>query len=251
MAKVYRVNTTKDLEYLFARTLTAGYDEGLIIQNFIPGDDTFMRVVTCYSDRNGKVKLTCTGHVLLEEHTPKGIGNHALIITEQIKELEEKLEALLEDVGFVGFSNFDVKYDMRDGKFKVFELNARQGRSNYYVTGTGENIARDLVEDYIYERSLEKVSVDKETLWAVVPIDIPKMYITQQKYKDDVQRLYKEGNYTHSLKNPKDKGLRQRAIVFKNQQGQYKKYSTNYGLKNRRKLFKGAPKGAIEENGVE
>ena len=36
-----------------------------------------MRVLTNYSDRNGKVKFMCLGHVLLEEHSPHGIGNHA------------------------------------------------------------------------------------------------------------------------------------------------------------------------------
>ena len=54
----------------------------MIIQDFIPGDDSYMRVLTNYSDRNGKVKLMCMGHVLLEEHTPHGIGNHAVILTE-------------------------------------------------------------------------------------------------------------------------------------------------------------------------
>ena len=34
------------------------YDKNLIIQDFIPGDDSDMRVLTCYSDKNGKVKIT-------------------------------------------------------------------------------------------------------------------------------------------------------------------------------------------------
>ena len=36
-----------------------------------------MRVVTNYSGADGKVRLMCVGHVLLEEHSPHGIGNHA------------------------------------------------------------------------------------------------------------------------------------------------------------------------------
>lgn len=77
----------------------------LIIQDMIPGNDEYMRVLTSYSDRDGKVKMMCLGHVLLEEHTPHGLGNHAVIITEPNKELMGRVKNLLEDLHYVGFSN--------------------------------------------------------------------------------------------------------------------------------------------------
>ncbi len=100
----------------------------MILQEFIPGDDTFMRVMTNYSGAGGQVRLMCVGHVLLEEHTPHGSGNHAVILNEPCGPFAEKIRAFLEAIGFVGFSNFDIKYDRRDGKFKAFEINCRQGR---------------------------------------------------------------------------------------------------------------------------
>ena len=101
------------------------------------------------TDRNGKVRMMCLGHVLLEEHQPHGVGNHACIITEPNDELMGGVRKLLEDLHFVGYSNFDVKYDERDGSFKFFDFNTRQGRSNYYVTGAGHNIAKLVVEDRV------------------------------------------------------------------------------------------------------
>lgn len=100
-----------------------------------------MRVLTCFSGKDKKVKMMCLGHVLLEEHTPHGSGNHAVIITEHQEELMTKVKNLLETIGYVGFSNFDIKYDVRDNRYKFFEINTRQGRSNYYVTGSGFNVA--------------------------------------------------------------------------------------------------------------
>ena len=48
------------------------------------------------TDRSGQVKLMCLGHVLLEEHSPHGIGNHAVILTECDRALEEKIKELQE-----------------------------------------------------------------------------------------------------------------------------------------------------------
>ena len=39
------------------------------------------------------------GDVLLEEHTPHGKGNHAVIITEPRSDLYDRVKALLEDLG--------------------------------------------------------------------------------------------------------------------------------------------------------
>ena len=80
--KVYTIESRERLESVINDIYGAGYEDSLIIQDMIPGNDEYMRVLTSYSDHNGKVKMMCLGHVLLEEHTPHGKGNHAVIITE-------------------------------------------------------------------------------------------------------------------------------------------------------------------------
>ena len=141
MKKVYTAATPEEASAILAQIYGAGYPDIVILQDRIPGDDSFMHVLTAYCDKNNSVKMMCLGHVGLEEHTPKALGNHAAIITEYNEPLMTKLKAFLEDVGYTGFANFDIKYDSRDGSYRVFEINLRQGRSNYYVTGAGLNIA--------------------------------------------------------------------------------------------------------------
>ena len=167
--KVYTIKDKKELDQVLDDIYGAGYTGKLIIQDMIPGNDEYMRVLTSYSDHNGKVKMMCLGHVLLEEHTPHGLGNHAVIITEPNKELMMRVKDLLEELHYVGFSNFDIKYDRRDGKFKFFEINTRQGRSNYYVTGSGFNVAEYIVEDFVYGKELPLRYAKEEHLWMVVP----------------------------------------------------------------------------------
>ena len=68
--KAYVLQTREEVDRVLDEIYEHGYEDSLIIQDFIPGDDSFMRVVTNYSGEDGKVCLMCVGHVLLEESTP-------------------------------------------------------------------------------------------------------------------------------------------------------------------------------------
>lgn len=227
--KVYKADSFEELQGILKDVYASGYGDSMIIQDFIPGDDTYMRVLTSYSDKNANVKMMCLGHVLLEEHTPHGIGNHAVIITEQNDEVEKQYKKLLEDIGFVGFSNFDIKYDCRDGKYKVFEINTRQGRSNYYVTGAGANVAKCFVDDYIENKEMEFYSVSKENLWMVVPKKVAFDYIKPQEYKDQMKKLIAQGNYVNPLLYDAEKSLSKKFKVFKNLMGHHLKFKKYLG----------------------
>jgi len=227
--KVFKADTYEECMDILRSIYEAGYGDSMIIQDFIPGDDTYMRVMTNYSDRSGKVKMMCLGHVLLEEHTPHGIGNHAVIITEQNRELEEKIKVLLEDIGYVGYSNFDIKYDRRDGKYKAFEINTRQGRSNYYVTGSGANVAEYFVRDYIDGEDMPFRSVDKENLWLVVPRKVAFDYIRPKEYHDAMKRLFSDGQYVNPLIYGPDSGFKRRLRTAKSLMGHYSKYKKYLG----------------------
>jgi len=210
MKKVYRAKDRSEADAIVKEIYASGYPDKLIIQDTIPGNDSNMYVLTSYSDKNGKVRMMCLGHVLLEEHTPKGLGNHCAIVTEYMPELCERFKKLLEETGYVGFSNFDIKFDSRDGSMRAFEINIRQGRSNYYVTAAGQNIARLLVEDRV--NNLEQSGchiVDREAYWRYIPDDIVYKYISPElraKIKELKKKkaAYSSLRYSHDLRmNPK------------------------------------------------
>ena len=125
----------------------SSYDYKFLIQDCIPGDDTNMRVLTCYCDRNSKVKFASLGRVLLEDHTPSAIGNPVVIINDVDEKIVAAATKFLEHIGYTGFANFDIKYDERDGSYNFFEINVRLGRSNFYVTGSGFNTVKWIVDD--------------------------------------------------------------------------------------------------------
>ncbi|MEG1835895.1 MAG: ATP-grasp domain-containing protein [Oscillospiraceae bacterium] len=224
--KVFTLKTREELDKTVKAIFNSGYKDKLIIQDFIPGDDTNMRVLTSYSDKNAKVKMMCLGHVLLEEHTPKGIGNHAVIITEKNEELMQKYKKFLEDLQFVGFSNFDIKYDKRDNKFKAFEINVRQGRSNFYVTSSGENIAKYLVEDRIMNIEKPCKFCDNEHLWLVIPKRLAFKFAPD--YSDKLKDLIKNKKMTNPLWYKEDLGLVRFLRLVKLEINYFKKYK-GYG----------------------
>ena len=199
MKKAYVVQNAAEFKQITDEIYSHGYEKSLIVQDFIPGDDSHMRVLTCYSDQNGKVKMMCLGHVLLEEHTPKGIGNHAAIITEYDEKVMTKFKNFLESINYTGFSNFDIKYDTRDNSYKVFEINLRQGRSNYYVTGSGNNIAEYVVKDRVENKELE-LKIQKEPFfWRVIPRSVVYKFVKNQDLVNQCKKLASEGKEATSF----------------------------------------------------
>ena len=223
LKKVYICQTWEELLAALDEVYAAGYPGKMILQEFIPGDDTYMRVLTNYSDSYGKVKLMCLGHVLLEEHSPHGIGNHAVIITEHDQPLCDKIRAMLEDLGYVGFSNFDIKYDMRDEKYKAFEINCRQGRSNYYVTGSGHNITKYLVGDLLEERDLPLAVVENESIWRMIPRQVAYTFIPKS-YHARMRKLFHPGTDHHSMEYKPDYTPKRIWRIWKNHIGNFVRF---------------------------
>ncbi len=199
MKKVYVAETPGEAEAIIKEIYAAGYPERMIVQDKIPGDDSRMHVLTAYSDKDGQVKMTCLGHVLLEEHTPKGLGNHCAIMTEENRALTDRFRALLDELGYRGFSNFDIKYDERDGSLRAFEINLRQGRSNHYITSAGINIAELLIRDYFTDSPLKDIDCKNEHLWHCVPFGVVKRYVKDAPAKEKALSLRRAGKSTSAL----------------------------------------------------
>lgn len=189
MKKVYLANDAIEAEKIIFDIYSSGYGDSVILQEYISGNEDNMFVVTAYSDKNSAVKMVCMGRVLLGEHTPKGIGNHVAIITEYHKDMIGRLSNFLDSIGYCGFSNFDIKFDERDNSFKVFEINLRQGRSNYYVTASGNNIADLVVNDRHSSFGDSKKICCKEFFWHTVPKKIIYKYISNDDIRKKVQGL--------------------------------------------------------------
>ena len=230
--KVFVAYNKEEFDAITAAIYSSSYQDNLVLQEYIPGDDNCMRVLNCYSGLDHKVKLMALGRPLLEEQTPEGIGNYAAIMNVRDDELMEKMKAFLEDVGWEGFSNFDMKYDARDGKYKLFEMNPRQGRSSFFVTASGYNLAKWLVDDVVEHKEQELTIADAHHLWMIAPAGIIKKYLKDEALLAEAKELMRQGKVSHQLFCKEDAGLKRRIWYIKNQLNNYRKYKRYFGNKS-------------------
>ncbi len=222
--KVYKLNSADELKKVIEDVYGAGYSDKLIIQDFIPGDDSKLRVMMCYSGRDKKVRLMSLAHVMLEEHTPHGLGNTAVLTSDYDPELSEMLRRFLDNVGYTGYSTFDIKFDERDGRFKILEVNLRQGRSNYYVTAAGNNLARCVVEDYVEDKPAKLEIANARNLWTSIPLRVAFKYVKGGANLKLMRQLISEGRVTRPLFMKGDMGPRRLMFLYKSQLSHYLKF---------------------------
>lgn len=205
--KAYKANTKEELDKILSDVYKAGYKGEMIIQEYIVGDHSTMGVLNAYVNTKGKVKMMCFGRCLLDECLPESIGNYNALITQENKVLYEMCQEFLEKIGYRGFANFDFKYDIKDGKYKVFEINIRQGRSSYYMTAGGCNFVTYLVDDLVYGKDEPTYYNKEEGLWLYVDPKVLKKYANPNDEKL-YSKFLKDGNFKFTQWYEKDKSLK-------------------------------------------
>ena len=231
-AKVYKLNTFSEIKEVIKKIKNSGYKDKLIIQEFIPGDDCMLFDSVFYCSAEGEVQLQSFGQIGLQEHTKTGIGNLTVVINgynefNNTEKIQGKLKKFLEDINFKGTCEFDLKYDIRDNKFKVFEINPRQARSSYYLTKAGYNLATYFVDDLIYNKKKDFTFIEKKVLLSFVPKYVIKKFINNTKYKKEVLKLWKKDTYTNPLVYKKDMSLKRSIWLFKRKINYILKYYRN------------------------
>lgn len=232
LAKVYKAHTEEELEKIIKKIEKAGYNKNLIIQEFIPGDDSALFDSIFYVGKDKKAKLATFAQIGLQEHTPTGIGNCTVLVNGfdehgYQEEFVYKLKQFIEKIGYQGFAEFDMKYDARDGKYKVLEINPRQSRSGYYLTACGYNLIKYLIDDLIYDKKIDFKIIKEKYVLSFVPKTVIKKYIKNEKLKKEINKLIKDKKIVNPIDYKKDKNIKRKLYVFYrnlNYMKKYKKY---------------------------
>ena len=107
---------------------------GLMLQEWIPGDPSHNVLIDCFVDRHGAVAGLVARRKIRRQ--PSRLGNTASAVTIPLTEVGEPValsRRIIDAVGHRGVFSAEFKYDARDGRFKILEVNARLF---WYVTHT-------------------------------------------------------------------------------------------------------------------
>lgn len=228
--KIYRLNSLEEVNKVITYFKDGGYDDTLIIQEYIPGDDSHLFDAVVYVDKNQKTKLVSFAQIGLQEHNPSMIGNAAVLINGYsefggVDEQIDKICKFMDSIGYQGFAEFDMKYDARTKQYKVMEINARQGRCSYYIAPCGYNLVEVLAKDLIFDEEIEFAKIDKIQLETFVPKCVVKKYITNEKFKKEVLKLWKKR--VEALNYKKDNGFLRKLLLIKIKMNYIKQYKEN------------------------
>lgn len=190
--KAYKILDENEMQDKLNKIYQAGYTGEMIVQDFIPGNHADMHVLNCYVNQNSEVKMMCLAKCLLDECLPTEIGNYNALLTIGNMEIYQQYKEFLEAINYQGYANFDLKYDVRDGKFKVFEINLRLGRSSYYMNAGGCNFITYLVDDLVLDLDKPTHYNKEHGLWLYVDPLVLRRY-ADPKDKDLVNKYLKQG----------------------------------------------------------
>jgi D-aspartate ligase len=119
----------------------ASIEYPILLQDYIPGLPTANIFIDGFVDRNGCI---CAHFVRRRLRMyPPGLGNSSLLISISSSEVEpalQDLDKLLGSIPYRGIFSAEFKYDMRDGRFKLLEINARPWWYVEFASHCGVNV---------------------------------------------------------------------------------------------------------------
>jgi predicted ATP-grasp superfamily ATP-dependent carboligase len=132
--KCFRIDDEIDLDRRWRQASELA--QTMLIQELIPGDRFYMWYG--YRSRTGKLAAWCGYRK--RRRWPPDYGNATLLRPEPYPELVERGDTLLDRVGYCGPAEVEYKYDDRDGRWKIIEVNARTVMQNRLPAALGRDM---------------------------------------------------------------------------------------------------------------
>jgi D-aspartate ligase len=158
----------------------------LMLQEYIPGGDEMTWVFNGYFDRDGECKAAFTGRKL--RNFPPYFGQGSLGICAENEHVARTTIDFMKAIGYRGPLDLGYRYDARDGRYKVHDINPRIGAMfRAFVGANGMDVVRTLYQDMTGQSVLPGSNVEGRK-WIVEDCD----WVSALRYWRDGRLTLKE-----------------------------------------------------------
>jgi predicted ATP-grasp superfamily ATP-dependent carboligase len=178
--KALLVKDNMELLSFIEKVKATGYEDTLIVQEFIPGDMTTLYTITSYADKLNEIRGYSIGHKIRQY--PAKTGTITAGLVEHVPAILDMSREFVKKVGFYGISNIEYKYDSRDGQYKLMEINPRTGLWNLSVLESGVNLPLMAYNDILGKTIEDQCNEKGRLIWAITLFD---MFVSLKGYRSN------------------------------------------------------------------
>lgn len=164
------VTDPEQLSRLWDRLEARGAADNYLLQEFIPGGPESVWMFNGYFDDRSRCLVSYTGFKLRQY--PPGQGPTTLGECRRNETVAELAVQLLGGLGYRGIVDAGFRYDARDGRYKLLDVNPRIGATfRLFVTPSGTDVARAMYLD-LTSRPVPTDEPEDGRRWLVEPLDL-------------------------------------------------------------------------------
>jgi predicted ATP-grasp superfamily ATP-dependent carboligase len=149
-------------------------EQNVLLQEYIPGPPASIWMLNAYLDADSQPLVAFTGRKLRQY--PAYTGAATLGVCERNPTVEADALRLLREVGYSGIIDLGFRYDERDGRYKLLDVNPRIGATfRLFVGDGGLDVLRALYLD-MTGQPVPSAGPYEGRRWIVEPLDLLSSY---------------------------------------------------------------------------
>ncbi len=130
-----------------------------MLQEYIPGGDDSIWMFNGYFDEKSDCLFGVTGRKIRQSPIHTGVTSLGVCLRNPV--VDEMTQGFMKSIGYKGILDIGYRYDARDGKYKVLDVNPRIGSTfRLFVGNNGLDVVRAQYLDLLVNRFLHSAVVE-------------------------------------------------------------------------------------------
>jgi D-aspartate ligase len=184
--KMFKIANQEELFTQYEKISAFGLD--VLLQEIIPGGDSEGVNYNSYFVEGAPVAEFTARKMRLE---PPFFGSPRVIVSEWVPEIIESGRTLLRDLKYNGFSCMEFKRDVRDGVYKLMEINCRSNRSGSLALACGINFPWIMYRHAAYGDIVRCSDFRKNVAWIEGTSDLIRFFVSRRDERYSVGQYLK------------------------------------------------------------